>query len=251
MTTSAFRVTRGLKRRGEGLPTHSHVEAQLTFALSGVVQVHTAAGRWLVPPRLAFWVPAKLSHWVEVLTDAELWIVHCDTKAVAEVGSLVGPDRAFAVGVTPLLRALLDAAFQKGVDANKSDLLIRLMLLELAETVDAPTYLPMPTTAAARRIANLAIDDPKGGLNLEALASRAGASVRTASRLFPAETGLTFKTWRQRARIVHAIDQLGRGRSIAYVASACGFSSAAAFSAAFRQVTRMTPTQFMNNRPPI
>ena len=29
---------------------HAHDEAQLTFAVSGMMQVQTAAGRWLVPP---------------------------------------------------------------------------------------------------------------------------------------------------------------------------------------------------------
>jgi len=45
-----------------------------------------------------------------------------------------------------------------------------------------------------------------------AVAARAATSVRTLSRLFMAETGMTFKLWRQRARIVQAMDRLGRGK---------------------------------------
>ena len=77
------------------------------------------------------------------------------------------------------------------------------------------------------------------------LASRAATSVRTLSRLFPRETGLTFKAWRQRARVVHAMDRLARGDPVARVAADCGFASTAAFSCAFRQVTAMTPTTFL------
>ncbi len=49
---------RGSKPRGMGLAMHAHDEAQLTFAASGTVQVHTGQGRWLVPPQLAVWIPA-------------------------------------------------------------------------------------------------------------------------------------------------------------------------------------------------
>ena len=33
---------------------HAHGDAQLTFAASGIVQVHTGEGRWLVPSPPAF-----------------------------------------------------------------------------------------------------------------------------------------------------------------------------------------------------
>lgn len=245
MQMPPFTVSRGQKLRGRGLPMHRHREAQLTFASSGVVQIHTKAGRWLAPPLLAVWVPAGVEHMAEVLTDAELRIVHCEAEAVASIRPSLAVDRAFAVRVTPLLAALLEAAFVPAVAQAKIDLLVQLMLHELAETVDAPTFLPMPASPAAIRVAELAIDDPKGRRDLHDLAAQAATSERTASRLFPAETGLTFKLWRQRARIIHAIHQLGSGVSIARVASACGFSSTAAFSAAFRQVTGLSPTEFV------
>jgi AraC-like DNA-binding protein len=248
MNPPVFFTSRGVKLRGKGLPTHTHEEAQLTFAASGMVQIHTAEGRWLVPPLLAVWVPAGVPHRAEVLTDAELWIVHCQASAATAWAPTTTPERAFAVRVTPLLRALLDAAFTADIDPAKAELLGRLMLHELTETADAPTFLPMPTSLPGRRVADLAIADPASRLDLAELATRAATSVRTVSRLFPVETGLTFKAWRQRARIVHAMDRLSRGDPIARVCAACGFANSAAFSAAFRQVTAMTPTAFVGRR---
>ena len=99
-----------MKARGAGLPMHAHGEAQLTFAASGTVQVHTEQGRWLVPPQLAVWVPAGVPHRIEVLADAELWMVHWQPAALRGWAPPTLPDRAFALRVTPLLRALLDAA---------------------------------------------------------------------------------------------------------------------------------------------
>ncbi|UXH77566.1 helix-turn-helix transcriptional regulator [Roseateles amylovorans] len=225
---------------------HTHDAGQLTFAASGMVQVHTDDGRWLVPPQLAVWVPAGAAHRVEALTDAELWIVHWQQAAVLEWAPPTLLDRrAFALRIGPLLRALLEAAFATELAPDKTELVIRLMLHELTETADAPTFLPWPVSPVGRRMAELAFADPRNRLSFSELASRAATSVRSASRVFPAETGLTFKTWRQRARIVRAIDRLARGEPIARVSQESGFASAAAFSFAFRQVTAMAPTEFL------
>lgn len=102
-------------------------------------------------------------------------------------------------------------------------------------------------TPVGRRVADLAFEDRKNQLNIDELASRAATSVRTASRLFPVETGLTLKSWRQRARIVQAMDLLERGNGIARVSAEFGFASTASFSCAFRQVTAMTPTMFLGD----
>lgn len=80
MSRPAFSLRKGHKTRGMGLPDHYHDDAQLTFAVSGTVQVHTEQGRWLVPPQLAVWIPAGAMHRLEVLSDAELWMVHWDPK---------------------------------------------------------------------------------------------------------------------------------------------------------------------------
>ena len=242
---SLFKIHRASKQRGEGLPLHSHDEGQLTFAASGMVQIHTEAGIWLVPPQLAAWVPAGMVHRLEILTDADLWMVHWDKAALQAWGSHAALDRAFALRVTPLLRALLSEALSTDSTPDKAELVVRLMLYELKAMKDAPTFLPLPASPVGQRIAELALADHRNLLGLGELAWRAATSVRTVTRLFPKETGLTFKAWRQRARIVWAMEQLARGDPPSRVSRETGFASTAAFSCAFRQVTAMTPTAFM------
>ena len=140
-----YALERGFKPRGGGAPMHAHDEAQLTFAAAGMVQVHTEAGSWLVPAQLGVWIPARVMHRVEVLTDAELWMVHWDS-ATAHAWAPPAPlERTFALRVTPLMRALLDAAFgadtKGGATAQKTELVVRLMLHELTATAHAPTCL--------------------------------------------------------------------------------------------------------------
>lgn len=245
MPYPAFTLHRAYKARGAGEPMHAHDEAQLTFAATCMVQVHTGAGRWLVPPQLGVWIPAGVQHHVEVLSDAELWMVHWDPAAARAWAPPTRLDRAFALRITPLMRTLLAVAFDSAMSADKTELVVRLMLHELTETAHAPTFLPLPTGATGKRIAAVAAGDVRNRLSVAEIASRAATSVRTLSRVFLTETGLTFKTWRQRARIVHAMDSLARGKAIAQVASELGFASTASFSSAFRQVTATTPSAFL------
>ncbi len=244
-TPPLFRTVRGTKTRGAAIALHAHDEAQLLFAASGTMQVYTSAGRWLVPPQLAVWIPARTPHRIDVLSDTESWMIYWQTSASREWAPSDTLHRAFALKVTPLLRELIFAAFDADAAADKIELVVRLILHELTETPDAPTFLPLPASGIGRRVADLALADPRSQLDIGELASRAATSVRTISRLFPVETGLTYKAWRQRARIVRAIDELSRGSPISRVATQTGFASTAAFCFAFRQVTKMTPTTFL------
>ena len=240
-----FRTMRVTKTRGAAVALHAHDEAQLIFAASGTMQVYTTSGRWFVPPQLAVWAPAGVPHRIDVLSDIEFSMIYWTSASLRDWAPPDLRDRAFALRVTPLLRELILTAFEADVTPVKSELIVRLILHELTGTPDAPTFLPLPASTIGRRVADLALADPRNQLDVGELASRAATSVRTVSRLFPVETGLTFKSWRQRARIVLAIDQLSAGRAISQVAAQAGFANTAAFCSAFRQVTQMTPTTFL------
>lgn len=230
------------------MPVHTHDEAQLAFAPTGMMQVTTTAGRWLVPSRLAVWVPPQDPHKVEFLSDAELRIIYCRPEAVQAWPPSPPLHRSFALRATPLVEALMSAAFAPGTGSAKMELVVQLLLQELGETLDASTFLPLPTSPVGQRVAHLASADVRHRLTTAELASRAGTSVRTISRVFPAETGMTFRSWRQRARIVSAIDRLSRGDPIGRVSADVGFASTAAFSVAFRAVTGTTPAAFTERR---
>jgi AraC-like DNA-binding protein len=230
--------------RGTQLGLHAHTDAQLLFAASGVMQVSTPKGRWLVPPERAVWLPPTLEHGVDVLSDLEMRSLYISPAWLASHPELPRLGREFVVAVRPLLRELVLAMFANP-DPGRIDLLARLALFELAEAEDATTFMPMPSDPRARRVAEFVLADPAGVRGLSDLARAAGASLRTITRLFPAETDLTFKAWRQRARILASVELLDSGRApVTEVAARLGFSSAAAFGYAFRQVLGITPGEF-------
>lgn len=242
-----FRILRRTFPRGEAIGLHAHQESQVIFAASGTLQVYTAYGRWFVPPQLELWMPAGIPHRVDMLSDTELRMIYWHPSALQKWAPERPLDYVFVLQVSRLLRELILAAFEVDIPSQEAELAVRLMLHQLIEIPDVPAFLPMPTSTIGRRVADLALTDPQMRLGVSGLACRAATSIRTISRMFPAETGLTFKAWRQRARIVLAIDQLSAGRAISKVAADVGFGSTTAFSFAFRTVTKMTPTAFLHH----
>jgi AraC-like DNA-binding protein/quercetin dioxygenase-like cupin family protein len=235
--------------RGTRLDLHMHREAQLVFAAEGLMQVETPKGRWLVPPDRAVWVPARLAHAIDVLADLEMRSIYFQPRWLATRTSGRHLKNEFVVRVGPLLRELVLALFEERSEGARVMRLAEAVVGELARAGDATTFMPMPSDPKAREVAELLLRNPAEDRDIDALGRAVGVSGRTLSRLFPNETQLTFKVWRQRARIIAAIEMLGQPRhSIKRVATRLGFSSTAAFSYAFRQVTGQTPTAFLSRR---
>jgi AraC-like DNA-binding protein len=70
-------------------------------------------------------------------------------------------------------------------------------------------------------------------------------SERTFSRQFIRDTGFSFRSWKQRARICASLDLLSNGIPVKQVAYQLGFSCPAAFTAAFRAILGATPHEFL------
>jgi AraC-like DNA-binding protein/quercetin dioxygenase-like cupin family protein len=233
--------------RGTRLDTHLHREAQLVYAARGTMQVTTPKGRWLVPPDRAVWVPARLAHSIDVLADIDMRTLYFDLAWLAREQGESELTEEFVVRVSPLLHETILALFDGRNDRDRTTLLIRLAMLELHQAGDSATFIPLPKDPRCRRAAELVLADPAGAHEIEIVAEKIGTSVRTLSRLFTAETQLSFKSWCQRARIAAAIERLSTDTnvSIKQVAGELGYASLPAFSHAFRQVTGRTPTEFV------
>jgi len=73
-------------------------------------------------------------------------------------------------------------------------------------------------------------------------------SGRTFTRHFTAQAGLSFRAWRQRARIVASLDLLASGRPVKGIAHTLQFESPAAYIASFRALLGCTPHAFRQGR---
>jgi AraC-like DNA-binding protein len=227
---------------GYVLPVHSHDWHQLIYGSFGVMTVSTTRGTWVIPPHRAVWVPAGVEHWIELSGSVLMQSLY--------VGSAVSsalPKNCCAVNVSPLLRELmlhLAAPETQLRSAAVRSRLVAVLLDQLEELPAIPLQLPMPSDSRVRRLAVWLRDHPDAPALLKQVSRRAGASVRTVERLFLAETGMTFGKWRQQLRLLNALRELAKGRSVTEVALEVGYESPSAFIAMFRAALGTTPTRY-------
>ena len=104
--------------------------------------------------------------------------------------------------------------------------------------------LPLPLDARLRTIYRSLQAHPEQQTTLAQWSEKFAVAEKTLSRLFVRDTGLTFRAWRQRLRLLGALTPLEKGERVTDVALACGYDSTSAFIAAFRQQFGETPGEF-------
>jgi AraC-like DNA-binding protein len=210
---------------------------QLIYAVSGVLVVDTAEGRWTLPRHRALWVPAGIAHRLRVVHRSALRILYAGERA------RLLPAGCRVLDVPPLLRELvvhlvehapmsLDEPRHARLVAVLQDLLVEL-------PADAALLLPTPVDTRAMAATELVTD-----LDVAAVCRRVGVGRRTLERLFLAETGMSIGQWRRRRRMLDAVAHLAGGLPVADVALRVGYTTPSAFSAAFRTELGMSPSRW-------
>ncbi|MET3335219.1 hypothetical protein ABIF61_003743 [Bradyrhizobium japonicum] len=146
--------------KGMRIDPHLHREAQLIYAARGTMQVTTPGGRWLVPPDRAVWVPAGLEHAIDLLADIEMRTLYFDLSWLKREQRYDGLTREFVVRVSPLLNQAILALFDARNTEERTELLVRLVMLELHQAEDSATFVPLPREVRCRRAAMIVLDDP-------------------------------------------------------------------------------------------
>lgn len=223
---------------------HSHPWLQFSYASQGVLDVHTDNGRYLAPPQRAVWIPAGVEHQVRCSGNTLIRSLYIEPAVLP-----VTLDSCSVVQVSPLLRELIQSFSQLPVDYDENSSEGRLagvLLDQLAVAPHVASMLPLPANWRLQRITNHLQQQPDDTTGLAEWAARLDVSEKTLARLFRQQTGLTFRLWRQRLRLFHALPLLEQKDSVTEVALACGYESVSAFISAFRQQFGCTPGEFFD-----
>jgi AraC-like DNA-binding protein len=222
---------------------HRHETGQLLFAEQGVMAVETDQGRWTIPPQRALWMPPDHDHALEILTPTQIRTVYFQRRLIARRAFARG-DVIHAIAVTTMIRELVFGLFEEERPVAMRDDMAGVLLQAVAEAQDLRTYLPMPADARLRSAATGVLERSDWSSGVDAIAARSAMSARNFTRRFTAEVGLTFRSWRQRARIIASLDLLATDRPIKAIAHSSGFSGAAPYIEAFRGLLGVTPGEF-------
>lgn len=231
---------------GSWTPRHRHDWVQFSYAISGVLGVHTAEGSFFAPPQWGVWIPAGLEHEVVTSMRAEMRSLY-----VRREDCRWAPARCRVLEVTPLARELIKSFCRLPVDypedGGSEGRLVQVLLDQLAGLPEVGFSLPLPRHLRLLDLCNELIENPELAVTLGQWAERLGMSEKTLMRLFQRETGLSFRGWRQRARLLSSLRTLEAGDSVTRAALSCGYDSTSAFIAAFKGLFGYTPGELFRH----
>ncbi|PZU19034.1 MAG: AraC family transcriptional regulator [Shinella sp.] len=229
---------------GLKVPLHSHGRAQLWFARRGVVLVSTQDQRWMIPPGHALVIPAGVEHSAEMISAVEMRSIYVDVEGDAT-------SRPRVVEVTPLAQNLIEELVEVDrmpVRARRLALVTELLLDEFGQLQERPLGLPFPNDQRLARLCRQFLKVPSATISIDDWARDMGIGRRSFTRLFRAETGVSFVTWRQQACLFASLPRLADGEPVTTVALDAGYENIAAFSTMFRRVLGRSPSTYLKMR---
>lgn len=221
------------------MPVHDHGWDQLAYASDGFLTVEVPGATWVVPPERGVWVPAGTAHALVMRTRTTLQAVYFG-EGVADL-----PPTAHVVRTSALAREVIRTIIERGMldTTVPSDARLVGVLVDQLQALDVPPLeLRPPLRDPGRRAAELLRADP--ARDLDELAREMAVSRRTLERSFQQDTGLTLGRWRQRARLLRALELLADGESVTATSIAVGYASPSAFVLAFRNALDATPARY-------
>jgi AraC-like DNA-binding protein len=219
---------------------HSHPEPKLIWTSTATLSITTESRDWLVPPGYGLWIPGEHEHGVAALRWGQGSVItfaptDCPISWVEPTGVEVGP----------LLLELIGHLQNTPRDDQSRVPAEQLLFALLLPLPTHNIHIAMPTDPRIRVIAEHLITDPADSRDLAFWADEVHASVRTLSRLFVAETGMTFAQWRSQVRVRAAIQLLADGTPVKVTARAVGYAKPSAFIEMFRRATGQTPGTYL------
>lgn len=218
---------------------HQHGCAQLLHGLSGVIRVETELGSWVVPPNKGMWIPAGVTHSLQMTGQVQVRTLFVEPLARADL-----PNSCFVADISMLLKALIIEATTLPVErsqGSRDERIIELILDELRRLNGHAFHAPLPRSKDLLDVC----EQIKARLSHPWTAADAAhylqVSERTVMRKFQTDVGLTFNEWLRQTRLLFALESLAMGNSVLDTALACGYDSPSAFSAMFKSRLGLSP----------
>lgn len=223
---------------------HSHARGQLFASMRGLLTIGVDDAVWVVPSVHAVWLPPHHVHSAQSHGPFEGWGAYVAEHLCADL-----PSSPCTFRISNLLREAVMRAASWPIERYQpltpaQERIAGVIMDEIRTLPPEPLGLPMPQDARLLRIASALVDDPASSRDLDEWAAWGAVSARTLSRRFVSETGFTFTAWRQRARLMRALELLAGEQPVGTVALDLGYSTASAFIAVFRQAFGCTPATY-------
>lgn len=228
---------------------HQHPWSEFVYAENGFVHLHVAGKRVLLPGWYGAWIPSNTLH--EIWSDSPALRM----RAICFPAEEISINHELAVfPVSPLLKEMMRYTEKWGradqADVRETTFLNALQhLLSEEMTKSIPVYLPSTGHEKLGQLLDYLQQRLHEKISIELLARQFGFSVRTLSRLFSQQLGVSFSSYCKLARIMKALELMETGNgNVSEIASAVGYESLATFSNNFLEICGNRPIYFINQK---
>ena len=228
--------------KGTWIEPHIHAAHQIVHARTGIMRVFSTGGVWVVPPGRALWVPANTEHSILCISAVSMRTVYLRGQHATFSRECV------VWNVSSLLRELI-IRVAGGDCRGQDEHLLALLISEISSIDTVPVHLPQPEDRKLNAMTDALLAHPDDSRTLESWAAKLGMSPRNLIRCFKKQTGLTFRQWRQQARLLAALERLAEGQAVTSVALDVGYESPSAFVAMFRDTFGVPPGKYFAHKP--
>ena len=224
---------------------HSHEWGQLAYVTNGILSVNMAGQRFFALPDLAVWIPARLEH--STYNYKELFCLCFNVQG--QMASLM-PTEPRLVQISPIFRSIMDEVIARKLTIPATVAEHRLLMVlidELCRAKMQQTYLPTISDNLLIEMTREIEANPGDNTALAEWAKRLYVSERTLARRFHKDLGMSFISWRNRLRFMHAVSMLDRCKQVSEVAYAVGYQSVSSFITMFKQIAGMPPDRYRSD----
>ncbi|CAI1008474.1 helix-turn-helix domain-containing protein [Serratia quinivorans] len=226
-------------------PWHQHTRGQLYLLTHGMIALETQEQQWAMTAGSIGWLPPHCAHQALACGNVAGWSLYLPEPYCSGL-----PEQPHLSTASGLIQALVERLAQfAGQRLNAPQRrLLQVLRDEVRMQENTPLQLPLPQDARLLKIARALLNEPADNRTQSEWAAWAGLSIRTLSRRFINETGMTFARWRQQARVIRSLEPLSRGEAVNRIAAECGYDNVSAYIAAFRQRFGTTPGLYFVQR---
>lgn len=234
-----------LYQKDDIVTPHSSLWGDFNFSLNGTLEFDIEGQYYLSPPSYGLWLPPRTEH---QSLPVEHEIHYICIRLHPKFGDFLGGScRCFSI--EPFFRALVLQILEQQKQVTAPEYLEHLLQVLFDQLKQAPAYshyLPQSSHPILAPILEKLSDPDLFNSSLQQVLQNFTVSERHVLRLSQQELQLSLSEWRNRAKIIFAINQIRQGMTIKQLAFALGYHHSSSFIEFFKRYTGQTPIQLKN-----
>lgn len=234
-----------LYQKDDIVTPHSSLWGDFNFSLNGTLEFDIEGKYYLSPPSYGLWLPPRTEH---QSLPVEHEIHYICIRLHPKFGDFLG-DSCRCFSIEPFFRALVVQILEQQKQAAPPEYLEHLLQVLFDQLKQAPAYshyLPQSSHPVLAPILEQLADPNLFHNSLQQVLQRFTVSERHLLRLSQQELQLSLSEWRNRAKIIFAINQIRQGMTIKQLTFALGYQHSSSFIEFFKRYTGQTPIQLKN-----